>query len=544
MTTLERQLAEYFESQEDRYGPITPAMVTSLELTTPRRRKWQPSLVSLVTGALVVLAVAALPLLTPGGEGEPHTDVSVVTASQVSEFVEFNGEAFAIDDEGPVEAPYRVTRRSESGEWIPVDGLSFGYLPAITASADRIMVVSPGANAHWAENCAGAAIEVAVSSDGETWDTSQLDDVWDEFLKTDSTPGGENGTFPCMYGGGGDAIGPEGLLVVRRITICCVNPDQYPHFWFSPNGADWQRVTLSQEMLWGDTSPTRWGSPKATPKGFSIEVERFVDEDENYIETWESADGLFWNKTDERRGSLPTNERAGERDSVLRFRNATQIGDSFYVLEPDGVYSSVGGELWKLDLSTDGNESTLWGASTPIVLTVDREESERQCGPTWPDRVETAVRAIDGGWTMSELPIPSIPDHHRAMGCFNISVTSVAEQPDGISVTARLTGDIDWDSMISQVLGEELASQTVGGSSETLHSDMTFDYFTFVQSVDLEDGTTVRVDLREHGYGDAIVETLTFARDQLGLPVEDPYLLGEIELVWESSDGESWTRAD
>jgi hypothetical protein len=229
----------------------------------------------------------------------PPEETHTGNPTEVFGSTEFEGRTFAIDRRGPSIAPYRIVQLSQTGNWVPVEGLAFRYRPEITASDESVMIVSPGAHSSWAPYCRGAVLEVAVSDDGQTWRTSELDDVWDEFLKTDWTPGGDPpGQYSCMYGGGGDAIGPEGMLIVRRITICCVDPDQYPHFWFSDDGVVWDRVVLTHDMLWGDTSPSTWGSPVASTDGFIVQVERSRERGDNAVETWESPDGLYWRLVD------------------------------------------------------------------------------------------------------------------------------------------------------------------------------------------------------------------------------------------------------
>ena len=144
-------------------------------------------------------------------------------------------------------------------------------------------------------------------SDGETWQTTSLDDLGPDIARQ----GEIYGRRICRTMGarwGGDVIGPIGMLIVRNITTPWADPG-YPHFWYSPDGTVWHWVDLPTTVQWAEGQPDpprdarhwgsfRWRSPQATDNGFELEIETPDGDSWRITGAWESTDGLTWRRVE------------------------------------------------------------------------------------------------------------------------------------------------------------------------------------------------------------------------------------------------------
>lgn len=332
MKTLEHQLADYFMLQDEAYGPISPSEVSDPTVVPGVVGRPGRTVVLVAAFGFVLVAIGALSFLIASDGGEVIDDPTVTTVvdeptlttvtGELGDTVPFRGRTFSVDDQGPSETPYRLVELSDTGEWTPVEGFSFEQPMSIAASVDQLMVVSPSASAEFAMPCGDVVVHVAVSGDGEAWHRTSLNDVDRAVREQDPTPdrtewdcftrGGnwvdENDNYADSesegrwvdWSNGGDAVGPTGMLVVRVITRCCVDPALFPHFWYSPDGLEWQRAELPYALEWspydGSGEVARWGEPSASIEGFAVSSEFLRGESWEAIETWGSPDGLMWSQ--------------------------------------------------------------------------------------------------------------------------------------------------------------------------------------------------------------------------------------------------------
>jgi hypothetical protein len=231
------------------------------------------------------------------GNDDPVSDITapfpIDVADEPGDTITFKGRTFRIRDSG---LHYRIDELRDD-HWSLRDEWLYDFPPTLTATQDQIMAVSPSPGTG-SRVCREYVVLVAVSDTGEDWHHTAIDDMGDDIRGQETRP--ERRNFPCMnLGGGGDAIGPAGMLIVRVVTRCCVDPYYYPHFWFSPNGVDWQRVQLPDEMT--DIRAEEWGAPSATPDGFTIDVKYGTEGDPNdsgpILTRWVTTDGTNWTKS-------------------------------------------------------------------------------------------------------------------------------------------------------------------------------------------------------------------------------------------------------
>lgn len=240
-------------------------------------------------------ATTTQPPTTTSTAATTTTAVAVATvaiADEPGDVLTFKSRTFGIDARR-----HLVVERSAAGDWQLRDEFFWRFRPTITATADRMLVVSPAAG-EGPRACRQFLLFTAVSSTGEDFRLAAINDLGPDILRQETRPHRRN--LPCMYlDGGGDAIGPKGILIVRVITRCCIDPYSYPHFWFSPDGGEWARVRLPPDMVgWVHGTPSEWGPPRATVDGFAIDVTYAPadDGDPPVVVTWESSDGLNWSR--------------------------------------------------------------------------------------------------------------------------------------------------------------------------------------------------------------------------------------------------------
>jgi hypothetical protein len=194
----------------------------------------------------------------------------------------------------------QLLRRGPDSDWQSVEEVDSDYSLSLTTDGERLVAVSPDPNGLGGSKSADVRLQVFASEDGVTWEASEIADF---------------GPVPCalrgcfVWPGGGEAVGPDGVLIVRVVTRPSFD-DTYPHFWYSADGtAPWVRVdidsalSINRPQKIGDREIDHVGPPVAQGNGFAIQITTRSGDREGVsdyrleTEVWESLDGLTWHKS-------------------------------------------------------------------------------------------------------------------------------------------------------------------------------------------------------------------------------------------------------
>ena len=212
---------------------------------------------------------------------------------------------------------------------------------------------------------------------------------------------------------------------------------------------------------------------------------------------------------------------------------------SLYALGMSGsLYSTADGMSW-IDsglTSTGAGEraSISVGDDSLVVLTPSPSDTIGSIECSQPgDFVDVSVLSTDGTWTSSKIEIP-LDRPSTIAGCIHFRVGEAAAGTGGIMVAGSVSGELPFEAIIEEVLGEEVVNSITEVRPEGV---------TLV--VSWQDGARTEViDLEALGLAEEIAEYGAFARDLIGSEEGDNTWFGERPIMWFSTDGENWSQVE
>lgn len=217
--------------------------------------------------------------------------------------------------------------------------------------------------------------------------------------------------------------------------------------------------------------------------------------------------------------------------------NGAWFNGSFYAPGASGdLYSTTDGLSWDVETGFDADgdaepASISVGDDELVVLTSSAHDTIGSIECSQPgDFIEVSLLSSDGSWTSSRIDLP-LDRPSTIAGCISFQVGTVAVGAEGIMVAGGVSGELPFEAIIVDVLGEEVldSMSEVRPEGDTL-------------VVVWRDGAqTDVIDLAELGLADDIAEYAAFARELIGSDEGDNTWFGERPLMWFSSNGEDWS---
>lgn len=326
MNSVESQLAEYFELQEELYPEITSDEVTGspVRVTTPAR----PS-----SGIRWAIAAAAITVLVIGGTGllariitepdsSPVADDPVVTTTQPA--------TTSTIATGALDEPRALQEEALSWSRLSYDDAVFGGYEEVM---DSVTVGGPGfvavGQAGPAANGEGRAA-VWTSADGIAWSrVPHKDEVFDEAAMHSVTAGG------------------PGLVAVGTSDRAAV--------WTSTDGFTWSRIPHDDAVFGGvgDEPYTEMNSVTAGGPGLvAVGIEGHPHGPNNNAAVWTSVDGVTWSRvphTDAIFGRADDRNYTELESVTVGGPGLVAVGGSWSGVAGQGgaaVWTSVDGVTW------------------------------------------------------------------------------------------------------------------------------------------------------------------------------------------------------